>query len=83
MKKNRGDEPIWAITYMWKCHKETPCVAILKDAKNVIFFSSTKSENRRVKQVLPGLGVGCGGELAGTSGKREVVGKRCERVNTV
>jgi hypothetical protein len=38
-KKNRGDEPIQVIinththththTHTWKCHKETPCVAIL------------------------------------------------------
>jgi hypothetical protein len=34
-----------------KCHKETPCVAILN--KNVTFFSFTKSENRRAEQVLP------------------------------
>jgi hypothetical protein len=41
---------------MWKCHKETPCVAILN--KNVFFFSFTKLENRRAEQVLPGRGVG-------------------------
>jgi hypothetical protein len=34
-----------------KCHKETPCVAIL-NKQNVFFFSFTKSENRREKQVL-------------------------------
>jgi hypothetical protein len=34
-----GDEPIWVIIHIyiiWKCHKETLCVAILN--KNVILF---------------------------------------------
>jgi hypothetical protein len=34
----------------WKCHKETPCVAILN--KNDIFFS--RLENWNVEQVLSG-----------------------------
>jgi hypothetical protein len=37
--------------FTWKCHKETPCVAILN--KQIYhFFSSTKLENKRVEQVL-------------------------------
>jgi hypothetical protein len=43
--------------YTWKCHKETSCVAILN---NVIFFSFSKSETKRAKQVLSG-GVGTSG----------------------
>jgi hypothetical protein len=40
-KENRGDVPIWVImhTYIWKYHKETPCVAILN---NMFVFSLTK-----------------------------------------
>jgi hypothetical protein len=39
------------------------------------FFSFTKSENRRMEQVLPGG--------LGTSGRVEEVGKGCGRVNIV
>jgi hypothetical protein len=35
--------------YTWKCHKETPCVAILNKQK-YHFFSSTKSETRRAER---------------------------------
>jgi hypothetical protein len=52
MKKNRGDEIIGVIIHLYK---ETPCVAILNKQKCHL-FSSTKSENRRVEQVLPGGG---------------------------
>jgi hypothetical protein len=47
----------------WKCHKKTPCVVSCVATQNVIFFFSfsyTKSENRKVEQVLPG-GIGTGG----------------------
>jgi hypothetical protein len=37
------------IIYIWKCHNETPCTAILNKQKH--HFSKTK--NRKVKQVLP------------------------------
>jgi hypothetical protein len=37
-----------------KCHKKIPCVAILN--KKNSFFSSTKSENMRAVEVLPGRG---------------------------
>jgi hypothetical protein len=53
-----------------KCHKEAPCVAILNKQKCKL-FSFTKSENRRVKQVLPG-GVGTMGR--GKVGGRGVGG---------
>jgi hypothetical protein len=43
-------------TYTWKCHKETPCIAILNKQK-CHFFSFTKLKNRRAEQVLP-QGVG-------------------------
>jgi hypothetical protein len=39
-------------TDTWKCHKETPCVAVLN--KNAILCSFTKSEKRRAKQIPPG-----------------------------
>jgi hypothetical protein len=42
--------------YNWKCHKETPYIAILKPTK-MSFFSFTKLENGRVEQVLSGWGV--------------------------
>jgi hypothetical protein len=46
--------------YMWKCHNETPCEAILTN-KNVFF---SKTENRKAKQVLSGglVPVGRGGD---------------------
>jgi hypothetical protein len=44
-------------THTWKCHKETPCAAILNKQKYLLFFSFTKSDNRRAEQILPG-GVG-------------------------
>jgi hypothetical protein len=39
-------------------------------------FSFTKSESKRVEQVLPGVGVG-------TSGREEEEGKWCGRMNIV
>jgi hypothetical protein len=52
--------------HTWKCHKKIPHVAILNKQK-YHFFKFTKSENRRVEQVLGNLGVwyqweGGGGE---------------------
>jgi hypothetical protein len=42
------------IIYSWTCHKETPCVAILRRQKCHFFFLSfTKLENIRAEQVLP------------------------------
>jgi hypothetical protein len=38
--------------HTWKCHKETPCVAMLNKQKYHLFFSYTKVENRRAEQVL-------------------------------
>jgi hypothetical protein len=59
--ENRENEPIQTIIlYTWKCHKETPCIAILNKPKCHFFSSFTKSENRRVEQVLSG-GVGTSG----------------------
>jgi hypothetical protein len=53
-KKDRGDEPNWAIyTCMWKYHEETSCVTILNMQKHHFFFLVAKSEKRKVKQVLP------------------------------
>jgi hypothetical protein len=60
MEKNRGDEPIQIIIYLylsiyldiWKCHKEAPCIAIL-DQQKCQFFKK-KIENRRAEQVLSG-----------------------------
>jgi hypothetical protein len=54
--------------YTWKCHKETPCIAILNNEK--YHFLKTQLENRRVEQVLP-RGVG-------TSGRGEDVGRVCK-----
>jgi hypothetical protein len=65
--------------YTWKCQKESPCVAIFilnKQKCHFFLFSSTKSENRRVKQALPGWGPW--GALVSVEG--EVVGKGCKRV---
>jgi hypothetical protein len=62
MKKIRGGKPIGVIIHIYiDYHKETPCIATFISNKlkchvfHFIFylFSSTKLENRRVKQVLP------------------------------
>jgi hypothetical protein len=48
-----------------------PCIAILNKQKWHFFFSFTKSENRRVEQVLPARGRGCtSGREGGGSGER-------------
>jgi hypothetical protein len=52
---------------MCKCHKETPCVAILKKISCFFLYFYIKSEDRKTKQVLPGV--------CGTSGRGEDVGK--------
>jgi predicted nucleotidyltransferase len=60
-----------------KYHKKASCVDIFilnRQKCHFSLFSSTKLENRRVEQVLPGVG-------DGTSGRREVAGKRYRRVN--
>jgi hypothetical protein len=57
--------------HIWKCHKETHCVAILNKQKHY-FFSFTKLESRREEQVLPGG--------ADTSVRWEEVGKGCRGV---
>jgi hypothetical protein len=50
-EKIRGDEPVWdIIIYTWKCHNETPCIAILYKQK--CLFS--KTEDGKVKQVPSG-----------------------------
>jgi hypothetical protein len=36
--------------YPWKCHNETPCIAILYKRK----YLFSKTENRKVKWVLSG-----------------------------
>jgi hypothetical protein len=51
--------------YKQKFHTQIKC----------LFFSFTKSENRRVEQVLPGV--------VGTIGRGEEVGKGHGRVNIV
>jgi uncharacterized membrane protein YjfL (UPF0719 family) len=82
MKKNRGDELIGVIAYIYMdiSQGNSLCSYLnLKQATTVIFlfsFSSTKLENKRMQQV-------CGGRRAGTSGMGEVVGKGGRRVNTV
>jgi hypothetical protein len=63
--------------FIWKYHKETPCVDTFISNFFFLLFSSTKLENRRAEQVLPGEG------RVGTSGRVEVVGKGGRRVNTV
>jgi hypothetical protein len=54
--------------YIWKGHKETPCIAFL-NKQNIIlsfFFSYKISENRRAEQVLLGrVGIGWSREDVG------------------
>jgi hypothetical protein len=57
MKKNRGHEPIGVIIHIYIGN--SLCSYLYLQQKCHIFFflfSSTKSENRRGEQVLPGLG---------------------------
>jgi hypothetical protein len=62
-RKNRGDEPIWVIihTYIhtWKCHKKTPCLAILDKHKKPFFLNRNREQKGRTSPVL---GVGTSGE---------------------
>jgi hypothetical protein len=61
MKKVKGDKQIGVTlhTCPWKYHKETPCVATFISNKlkccfsfYLFSFSSTKSKNRKAKQLL-------------------------------
>jgi hypothetical protein len=63
--------------YTWKCHKETPYVAILTKQKHH-FFSFIKLENRRDELAFYLAEVG-----SDTSGRGEDVGKGCRRMNMV
>jgi hypothetical protein len=68
VKKSGRDEPIWVVTYI--CLETTQGISLhsylhLKLAKMshffllfLCFFSSKKSENKRLEQVLPGGRVG-------------------------
>jgi hypothetical protein len=58
-EKNRGDKPNWAIIHIYmEMPQGNSLCSYLKQAKMSFFifscFSYTKSENRRVEQVLPG-----------------------------
>jgi hypothetical protein len=58
---------------VWKCHKETPRVAIVNKQKCHFFFLSfAKSENRRVEQVLPGGRLGGWYQWEGRGGGERV-----------
>jgi hypothetical protein len=47
---------------MWKCHKETPHVAILNKQKSLFFFFNKIGEQEGGTQVLPwGRGIGSSG----------------------
>jgi hypothetical protein len=59
-----------------KCKQGNSLCNYLKQAKMSFFFSFTKSEDRRAKQVLPGRG-------GGTNGRVEEVGKGGEQVDMV
>jgi hypothetical protein len=70
VKRSGRDEPMWVAIH--KCMEATLGISLysylyLKLAKWYIFliiffvFSSTKLENKRAKQVLPGSGVGVQG----------------------
>jgi hypothetical protein len=65
MKKIRGDEPIGVITHVYMEISQGSSLGslpLLQTSKNVILFSSTKSENRRTEQVLPSRGLVPGGD---------------------
>jgi hypothetical protein len=57
---------IWI--WIWKCHKDTPCVP---NKQKCHFFSFIQSQNKRVEEVLPG----CGGF--------DISGRGCRWVNIV
>jgi hypothetical protein len=56
--------------YTWKCHNETPVIAILNTQKCIC----SKTKNRKVKQDLSGVG---------TSRRGEDIRKGYRRVNMV
>jgi hypothetical protein len=61
--------------YTWKCHKETPCVAILNKQKCLFFFFIYKIKEQE-SRTGSSLGVSA-------SGSMEEVRKGCRRVNMV
>jgi hypothetical protein len=85
MKKISGDKPIGITIHVYmKISQGNSCVAtcISNKQKCHVFlfvfslFSSTRLENRKAEQVLPGRRVG-------TSGRGEVAGKLGKRVKMV
>jgi hypothetical protein len=59
MKKNRGDELIWVIKYIWEYHKETPCeTTFISNNQNVIFFFCFLLQNQRTGGRNRSRGVG-------------------------
>jgi hypothetical protein len=88
VKSTRKDEPVRVVTYI--CMETTQGNSVLCSylyfklakchASLIIFyvFSSTKLENRKVKQVLPWQGIGWVLALVGEGG-----GKKGRRINTV
>jgi hypothetical protein len=72
-KKYRGDELIWVIIHIYiDMSEENSLCCYLKQTK-MIFFSSTKSENKRAGKILPGCLVPEGqGRSWGRKGHRRV-----------
>jgi hypothetical protein len=59
--------------YIWRCHKEDPCIAILNKQKFHFFFFY------KILKQEDGTGVVCGGVLLPVGGVD--VGKGCRSVN--
>jgi hypothetical protein len=81
MKKNRGDELIWVIKYIWEYHKETPCeTTFISNNQNVIFFSVFFFKIRGQEGGTGPVGLG---RWVSTSGRDKVAGKAGRRMNTM
>jgi hypothetical protein len=70
-KKNREDEPI--PIYTWKCHKETPCIAIIKKKSQFFSFYKIREQEGRTGPIW--------GDWYQWEG--EDMGRDCRRVNIV
>jgi hypothetical protein len=59
--------------YTWKYHREIPYIAIVNKQK-CLFFSFTKSENKRAEHVLPERLVPVGGGERVCEGEKDTGG---------
>jgi hypothetical protein len=62
-KIEKMDQFVFSYIHTWKCHKETPCIAILNKEKNIIFFFYKITEQVEVGGWYQLEGKGCGEKM--------------------